>query len=114
MPDLLDRPDPPTAVFAYSDLVALGAIRAATERGLRVPEDLAVIGYDDIEDGRYSTPTISTIAPDKAGIAAAAVDRLLERIELRNDLPGKEIVCPYALIPRESTVGSAAGPTRRA
>jgi LacI family transcriptional regulator, repressor for deo operon, udp, cdd, tsx, nupC, and nupG len=107
MAALLDRDDPPTAVFAYSDLVALGAIRTVMERGLRVPEDVAVIGYDDIEDGRYSTPTISTIAPDKAGIAAAAVDRLLERIELRNALPGKEIVCPFTLIPRESTIGSA-------
>ena len=75
-----------------------------------MPDDVAVIGYDDIEDGRYSTPTISTIAPDKAGIAAAAVDRLLERIENHNDLPGKEIVCPYTLIPRESTIGTAAVP----
>jgi LacI family repressor for deo operon, udp, cdd, tsx, nupC, and nupG len=107
MAELLDRKDPPTAVFAYSDLVALGAIRTIMERGLRVPEDVAVIGYDDIEDGRYSTPTVSTIAPDKVGIAAAAVDRLLERIDRRNDLPGKEIMCPYTLIPRESTVGPA-------
>jgi DNA-binding LacI/PurR family transcriptional regulator len=105
MGHLLDREDPPTAVFAYSDLVALGAIRTILQRGLRVPEDVAVIGYDDIEDGRYSSPTVSTIAPDKAGIAAAAVDRLLERIDSGNDLPGKEIVCPYRLVPRESTVG---------
>lgn len=110
MADLLDRTDPPTAVFAYSDLVALGAIRTIQQRGLRVPDDVAVIGYDDIEDGRYSTPTVSTIAPDKAGIAAAAVDRLLERIELRNDLPGKEIVCPYTLVARESTMGEAVAP----
>ena len=107
MAALLERKDRPTAVFAYSDLVALGAIRTILERGLRVPDDVAVIGYDDIEDGRYSTPTVSTIAPDKAGIAAAAVDRLLERIESRNGLPGKEIVCPYTLIPRESTIGTA-------
>ena len=107
MAALLERDEPPTAVFAYSDLVALGAIRTILQHGLRVPEDVAVIGYDDIDDGRYSTPTVSTIAPDKAGIAAAAVDRLLERIESHNDLPGKEIVCPYTLIPRESTVGAA-------
>jgi DNA-binding LacI/PurR family transcriptional regulator len=106
MAALLERDDPPTAVFAYSDLVALGAVRAVLQRGLRVPDDVAVIGYDDIEDGRYSTPTISTIAPDKASIAAEAVDRLLTRIEARSPLAGEDVHAGYTLIPRESTLGA--------
>ncbi|MGM1061332.1 LacI family DNA-binding transcriptional regulator [Saccharothrix sp. Mg75] len=102
---LLDRPDPPDAVFCYSDLVALGALHAALERGLRVPEDLALIGYDDIEEGRYSNPPISTVSPDKAAIAATAVDRVLERIGSAEPLPGVEVRAAHRLVPRRSTVG---------
>jgi DNA-binding LacI/PurR family transcriptional regulator len=107
MAALLDRDDPPTAVFAYSDLVALGAVRTVLERGLRVPDDVAIIGYDDIEDGRYSTPTISTISPDKASIAAAAVERLMARIETRQATPGEDVRAAYTLVARESTMGTA-------
>ena len=64
MARLLDLPEPPDAVFAFNDLLALGAIRTLLTRGLRVPQDVAVIGFDDIEDGRFSTPTLTTIAPD--------------------------------------------------
>jgi LacI family repressor for deo operon, udp, cdd, tsx, nupC, and nupG len=103
---LLDREDPPDAAFCYSDLVALGALHTALGRGLRVPEDIALIGYDDIEEGRYSNPAISTISPDKAAIATTAVERLLLRIDSAEVLPGKEIRAGFRLISRESTVGS--------
>jgi DNA-binding LacI/PurR family transcriptional regulator len=69
MAHLLDSGDPPDVVFCYSDLVALGAIHTLVTRGLRVPEDAAVIGYDDIEDGAYPNPTVTTISPDKEMIA---------------------------------------------
>lgn len=88
MATLLDRPDPPDAVFCYSDLVASGAVYTLLERGLRVPEDVAIIGYDDIEDGRYSHPTISTISPDKNAIAQLAVERLVMRIASSGGVPG--------------------------
>lgn len=103
---LLDRPDPPDAVFCYSDLVALGAVHTLLNRGRRVPDDVAVIGYDDIEDGRYSHPTISTISPDKVRIAATAVERLMLRMESRNPLPGIEVRTGHSLIARQSTLGS--------
>jgi len=106
MAQLLDRPDPPDAVFCYSDLVALGAVHTLLNRGLRVPEDVAVIGYDDIEDGRYSHPTISTISPDKTGIAATAVDRLMLRLGSRSAVPGIEVRTGYTLVARQSTLGS--------
>ncbi|WP_214404949.1 LacI family DNA-binding transcriptional regulator [Pseudonocardia lacus] len=109
MRQLLARPDPPDAAFCYSDLVALGALRAALQAGLRVPEDIALIGYDDIEEGRYSNPTISTISPDKATIAATAVDRLLQRIAAPTPLPGIEVPAGHRLIARESTLGRTSG-----
>ncbi|HEX6340257.1 LacI family DNA-binding transcriptional regulator [Umezawaea sp.] len=102
---LLDRDDPPDAAFCYSDLVALGALHAALERGVRVPEDIALIGYDDIEEGRYSNPTISTVSPDKLTIAATAVSRLLQRIGSTEALPGVEVRAGHRLIARQSTVG---------
>jgi len=109
MAALLERPDPPDAVFCYSDLVALGAVHTLLNRGLRVPEDIAVIGYDDIEDGRYSHPTISTISPDKKAIAATAVDRLMLRLGSRSPLAGIEVRAGHSLIARQSTLGAQAG-----
>jgi LacI family transcriptional regulator, repressor for deo operon, udp, cdd, tsx, nupC, and nupG len=108
MRHLLDLPEPPDAVFCYSDLVALGAIHVLTSRGLRIPEDVAVIGYDDIEDGAYSNPPVSTISPDKEMIATTAVERVLLRITSRTPLPGMELRAPHHLVIRESTGGRAA------
>jgi len=108
MAALLDRADPPDAVFCYSDLVASGAIHTILERGLRIPEDIAIIGYDDIEDGRYSHPTISTISPDKTAIAQLAVERLIMRIGSSGPVPGVELLAEHRLIPRQSTLGRAA------
>jgi DNA-binding LacI/PurR family transcriptional regulator len=68
------------AVFCFTDELALGAIRTLRDRGLRVPEDVAVVGFDDIEDGRYSVPTLTTIAPDKHQIARMALECLADRI----------------------------------
>ncbi|WP_245673985.1 MULTISPECIES: LacI family DNA-binding transcriptional regulator [Actinoplanes] len=103
MARLLDLEEPPDAVFCYSDLVALGAIHTIVSRGLRVPEDIAVIGYDDIEEGAFSNPTVSTVSPDKEWIAATAVERLLLRITSPTPPPGLELRAPHRLIIRESS-----------
>lgn len=103
---LLDRDKRPDAVFAYNDLVALGAMRTLVERGLRVPEDIAVVGFDDIEEGRYGAVSLSTVAPDKSGLARLAVDCLVERIAARGEdtPPAPQRILPgYRLIVREST-----------
>jgi LacI family repressor for deo operon, udp, cdd, tsx, nupC, and nupG len=105
MESLLARPDPPDALFCYNDLLALGAMRVALSRGLRVPGDLAIVGFDDIEDGRYSTPTLTTVAPDKTKIARCAVERLVRRIETDDHTPAKQIRIPHVLMRRESTEG---------
>ncbi|QIP82969.1 LacI family transcriptional regulator [Streptomyces sp. Tu 2975] len=103
MAALLDRGERPDAVFAYNDLIAVGAMRTLTERGLSVPRDVAVVGFDDIEEGRYGATTLTTISPDKEAIARLAVDSLVERLaggtapEPRRQRPG------YRLVIREST-----------
>lgn len=103
MQRLLALPQPPDAVFCYNDLLALGALRVAHEHGLRVPDDIAVVGFDDIEDGRYSIPTLSTISPDKAQIARVAVETLLRRLD-GDDSPPIEFTAGFDLVVRESTV----------
>ncbi|MDG9719536.1 LacI family DNA-binding transcriptional regulator [Streptomyces sp. DH24] len=108
MRELLDLPEPPQAVFCCNDLLALGALRTALSSGLRVPQDVAVAGFDDIEDGRYSTPTLTTVSPDKAQIARVAVDMLDAQINgprrKGRRLPdAREVAADYRLIVREST-----------
>lgn len=73
MPDL-------TAVFAMSDTMALGAIRAIRDRGMQVPEDISVVGFDGIELGNYLTPKLTTIRQDRETIAARSVEILLSNI----------------------------------
>jgi DNA-binding LacI/PurR family transcriptional regulator len=105
MARLLDLAEPPDAVFCFSDLLALGALRTLLAGGHRVPADVAVIGFDDIEDGRFSTPTLSTISPDKRQIAQLAVSFLLSRIADGAALPPREVQAGYTLAARESTLG---------
>jgi DNA-binding LacI/PurR family transcriptional regulator len=96
----------PDAVYCFNDQLALGALHTLARHGVRVPEEVAVIGIDDIEDGRFSTPTLSTIAPDKGAVAHESV-RLLQR---RLDDPAaetKQVRVDFRLIPRESTTGRA-------
>jgi LacI family repressor for deo operon, udp, cdd, tsx, nupC, and nupG len=108
MERLLTLEEPPDAVFCFNDLMALGAIRTLLDRGYRVPEDVAVAGIDDIEDGRFSTPSLTTIAPDKAQIANLVVDLLLSRIREGNTEPPRELQADFTLVVRESTVGRPA------
>jgi DNA-binding LacI/PurR family transcriptional regulator len=104
MAELLDSGAAPDAGFCFNDLLALGALRTLLERGHRVPGDVALAGFDDIEDGRYATPTLTTISPDKQAIARQAVDLLADRMASRAS-EAREIRVPYRLVVRESTGG---------
>lgn len=104
MARLLDLPEPPDAVFCFNDLLALGACRTLHERGLKIPEDVAVVGFDDIEDGRYATPSLTTIAPDKVAIAGQAVDLLISRITATAGASPQDLWAGWTLEIRESTV----------
>jgi DNA-binding LacI/PurR family transcriptional regulator len=99
---LLGLPEPPDAIFCYSDLLAMGAMRAVFDAGLRVPEDVAIIGVDDIEEGRYARPTLSTVSLDTPFIARSAVARIAARIDDAGT-EAVEITAPHQVISREST-----------
>jgi DNA-binding LacI/PurR family transcriptional regulator len=97
----LDRP--PDAIFCLNDLLALGVLRTLAEARVRVPDDIAVMGFDDIEESRYSVPSLSTISPDKATIAAQAVERLAQRLDRGPGAHTAEVTVGYTLMAREST-----------
>lgn len=85
---------PPSAVFVCNDLMAIGALRAAHESELRVPDALSVVGFDDIELSSFTSPPLTTVAQPKARIGALAVDMLLERIGGRRYEPRKVMLQP--------------------
>jgi len=105
MLELLALREPPDAVFCFNDLLALGALRTLADAGLRVPDDVAVVGFDDIEDGRYHSPSLTTISPDKEWLADNAVGLLLERISGTGEVAHRDLAVPYTLEIRESTIG---------
>jgi DNA-binding LacI/PurR family transcriptional regulator len=110
MARLLDGRVMPDAVFAFSDLLALGALRACHDRGFRVPGDIAIVGFDDIEEGRYSVPSLSTVSPDKEQIARLAVELLVSRLGQGGEASHetRQCVARHQLIVRESSAGAAA------
>lgn len=81
MEKLLAQSRRPTAVFACSDTIAIGVYQAAWKHGLRIPEDISVIGYDDITLARYLSPPLTTVHQPKAELGKIAVETLLERIK---------------------------------
>lgn len=101
--ELLSLPNPPTAVFAASDLMAAGAIRAIEQAGLSVPGDIAVVGFDDIQLAAMMQPALTTIRQDKLGLGTAAADALLRMIEL-DGAPPPGITLPVELVVRASSV----------
>ncbi|MGA8114289.1 MAG: LacI family DNA-binding transcriptional regulator [Actinocatenispora sp.] len=105
MTRLLDDGAQVDAVFCHNDLLGLGVLRALAARGVRVPDDVAVIGVDDIEAARYVTPTLSSISPDKAYIARTAVRMLVDRAQSEDEGPPRQVTAGFTLVARESTVG---------
>jgi DNA-binding LacI/PurR family transcriptional regulator len=104
---LLARKQPFTALFAYNDISAIGAIRALQEQGLRVPQDVSVLGFDDIPGAAFHTPSLTTVQQPLNRMGEVAAQVLLERIEGKKEYP-TEIAIEPALVVREST-GKARG-----
>lgn len=100
---LLTSGRPFDAVFCFSDLLALGAIHEVKKAGLRIPEDVAIAGFDDIEEGRYADPELTTIRPDKEQIASVALDLLTTRLAADGRISVRDVCPPYELIVRSST-----------
>lgn len=102
---LLELADPPTAVFAASDMMAMGAIRAAAEAGRRVPQDIAIVGFDDIVAASLVQPRLTTVRQDKDGFGAAAAHALIGIIE------HPELAPPIVTLPTELVVRESCGAT---
>ena len=101
MKELLRKTPDMTAVFAMSDVTAVGAIRAILDSGRRVPDDVSVIGFDGIEMGQYMVPRLTTIQQPGGRIARQGVELLLQCI-LENKSASR-VQIPFSLIVGEST-----------
>lgn len=100
---LASRPAP-SAVFVCNDLMCIGALSAAHQAGVRVPQDLSLIGFDDIELAKFTSPALTTIAQPKHRIGVAAVDMVLERIQ-DGRVQARQVILRPELIVRNSTAG---------
>jgi len=111
MQRLLDEGHELDGVFALNDAMGLGVLRALQDAGRRVPEDVAVIGFDDVDEGRYAVPSLSTVDPGRDEIARTAVDLLVERIDEKGTRrPARTVTTGFRIVVRESTGGRAESP----
>ena len=104
--ELLELADPPTAIFAANDVTALRAIAAAQARGLRVPEDLSVVGFDDIPDATLNNPPITTMRQPLQDMGEAAMQMLLDILEGKEHV--QHVRMATELVVRASTSPPAA------
>ncbi len=98
MSQLLTLAQPPDAIFAYNDVAALVAMRECARRGIRVPEEVAIVGFDDIDAAAWAHPPLSTVAVDKRELGRDAFQLLLSEESERN------LLLPVRLVARESSV----------
>jgi len=103
---LLARQKPFTAIFSYNDISAIGAIRALEESGLRVPQDVSVLGFDDIPGAEFHKPSLTTVRQPLNRMGEVAAEALLNRVEGRKDYPSDIAIEPELII-RESTANAA-------
>ena len=99
---LLSMPDPPTAIFATSDLITLGVLEAIDEGGLRIPDDISLVVFDDVDFGPFLKCPLTTVAQPKENMGELAVKILVERIKDSRRKEGKRIVLKPTLVVRNS------------
>ncbi|SIQ35264.1 LacI family DNA-binding transcriptional regulator [Halanaerobium kushneri] len=103
MKKILKQREKPTAVFAAEDQMALGALKSAYEMKIKVPEDISLIGFDNIIQSRYATPSLTTVSQPKREMGRAAINLLVDLIEAEDREYKKQQVFKPRLIIREST-----------
>ncbi len=99
---LIDSGQSFDGVVAVTDTVAFGVLRGLADRGLTVPGDVRVIGFDDVLESQFSVPSLSSVAPDHDWMIATALDLLVARIS-GSPVEGAEVTAPFHVVPREST-----------
>ena len=99
---LMQSPRPPDGLFCFSDELAVGALRELYVQGIRVPDEVKVVGFDDIDEAKYVVPAISTIRPDKGHTALAALTMLLDRVD-GSQMPPLDVTIGHELVVRESS-----------
>ena len=104
---LLDLPEPPTAIFAFNDPLAIGAMRAARMRGISVPEQLSIVGFDDTFEASIVTPALTTVRQPLAEMGRMAVN-LLIRLLQNERIEALHVELATKLTVRESTALAAA------
>lgn len=97
----LDEHPLPDAVFAFTDSIAFGVLHVLAARGVRVPEQVSVIGFDDVDGAAYAIPALTTVSFDRRAFATAALDLLTRRIEDRA-APPETVVIPHRIVERAS------------
>lgn len=100
---LLDLEPPPTAIFGYNDIMAIGALRAAHERGLHVPQDFSVVGFDDIPQAAFTCPALTTVSQPKLDMGRRGAELLLDLIAGKTPSLEADAPLEVQLIVREST-----------
>ena len=103
MAELLSRPEPPTAVVCANDFSALGALEEAQLRGLKVPQSISIVGFDDIDEAALASPPLTTIRLPPHEIGVVAAEKLIERLKGREE--SSHAFIKGELIVRESTAG---------
>ena len=100
---LMSHPQPPTAILAANDIIAINAMRGAQETGIRIPDDLSIVGMDDIYAASTTSPSLTTIAKPKYEIGVQAANLLLDQIDNDNQLPVQHLLLDCELVVRGSS-----------
>ena len=106
---LLAIPEPPTAVFALNDQMAVGTLRAAEERGLRVPQDLSIVGFDDSAFATYTTPALTTVHQPTRELGQVGASLLLSQLQ-GHRIEARRVELSTHMVIRASTGPAPAGP----
>lgn len=95
------------ALFCLNDSLAFGAMRALQESGVRIPDDVALLGFDNVDEGRYSVPSLSTVDPGVDELVKTAFEMLEARMRWRSNDPPRQALSQFHIIERESTAALA-------
>ena len=102
---LLSRLPMPTAIFCANDEMAIGAITVCKQKGLRVPEDVSIVGFDDVEIAEFYDPPLTTVRQPRRELGRRAMIELMALLDDERVETGRNIILPHTLIVRGSTAG---------